>query len=471
MSTFPTIFESQFARSSGELVDELVLDPAIAEKLRDDMMASRKRDGDELLGFILCRRQRARGRERFIGVRPFVPHSFEQQGRSGIEIGADSHRELLNMLLNATDHQSFDLLQIHTHPGTASPSFSHVDDTSEQAYSKALHRLPNRPRVISGVMNETISQGLIRLWRNGKPLPIDVSDGFRPQIAAAIDANIDESWGDGSSLIEVAEIHERQRVFGAGAQLALGRLRIGVIGCGGIGAPFAETASRLGVADWVLIDPDVIETTNLNRVPFATLNDVRRKKAKVHHVARLIQRAAPGKARVRTFVNPIEDDCARKAISSVDLIVAATDNFASRFEAMKLGIENFRPVLSIATHVEKKPRGEPRIFARIALQNAVGEWCLACGKVIDLAEAALEKADYSIRESYARRGYVSGLPAPAVYWANVQAASIATGLIHGAIAGFVNTDNGVDWIVNLVSGERFEMDHAGPGCYTCANGR
>ncbi|NER05471.1 MAG: hypothetical protein F6K17_24195, partial [Okeania sp. SIO3C4] len=62
-------------------------------------------------------------------------------------------------------------------------------------------------------------------------------------------------------------IFARQEIFGNALQEQLNELTVTLIGCGGIGSVFAEVLGRLGVKNWVLIDHDSLETTNLNRMP------------------------------------------------------------------------------------------------------------------------------------------------------------------------------------------------------------
>jgi len=59
------------------------------------------------------------------------------------------------------------------------------------------------------------------------------------------------------------------------------QIRVGIVGVGGIGSVIAEELTHLGVADLTLVDPDVIEVSNLNRVVAATFNDIGQPKVDV----------------------------------------------------------------------------------------------------------------------------------------------------------------------------------------------
>lgn len=55
----------------------------------------------------------------------------------------------------------------------------------------------------------------------------------------------------------------------------LHRLKVGVIGAGGVGMPIISHLARLGVGELVVVDPDVVEPSNLPRLPEATRRDAR----------------------------------------------------------------------------------------------------------------------------------------------------------------------------------------------------
>ncbi len=53
--------------------------------------------------------------------------------------------------------------------------------------------------------------------------------------------------------------------FSASALERLGRARIGIAGCGGLGSNAAMLLARSGIEDFILIDHDLVDASNLNR--------------------------------------------------------------------------------------------------------------------------------------------------------------------------------------------------------------
>ena len=61
-----------------------------------------------------------------------------------------------------------------------------------------------------------------------------------------------------------------------------------VVGCSGTGSPLIEQLARLGVGRIVIVDPDHVETKNLNRIVNSTREDAYLRRPKVEVLARAI---------------------------------------------------------------------------------------------------------------------------------------------------------------------------------------
>ena len=63
--------------------------------------------------------------------------------------------------------------------------------------------------------------------------------------------------------------------------IKLSKLKIGIIGIGGIGCPLSQYLVNSGVKNLTLVDGDIIEKSNLNRQVLFNLKDIGRKKVEV----------------------------------------------------------------------------------------------------------------------------------------------------------------------------------------------
>lgn len=116
---------------------------------------------------------------------------------------------------------------------------------------------------------------------------------------------------------------DRQSFLGTDSDMVLARTTVGIVGLGGGGSHVAQQLAHVGIGCFVLIDPDTIEDTNLNRLVGGTWADIARKAAKVEIAKRLILAVRP-KARVR--VVKADWQTASEALKLCDVIVGGLDS-------------------------------------------------------------------------------------------------------------------------------------------------
>ncbi|HMG06495.1 MAG TPA: ThiF family adenylyltransferase, partial [Chthoniobacterales bacterium] len=104
---------------------------------------------------------------------------------------------------------------------------------------------------------------------------------------------------------------------------------VGVIGCGGLGSPAIHILVRSGIRRFVLVDPDMFEPSNLERLHGSTRSDVGASAYKVDILRRLIMSIAPD-ADVRTLVGNVLDGSVLDEILRCDIVLGCTDTQHSR---------------------------------------------------------------------------------------------------------------------------------------------
>ncbi|MEO1372952.1 MAG: ThiF family adenylyltransferase [Cyanobacteria bacterium J06635_10] len=425
----------------------LHIPPKMWSDFQKSMLESRMFN-EEVIGFFFCQRHQVSKRKiRYIPKSWVVPTAecYEHQSTDGLILSQRFHSYLLENHLFA----GLDLVHIHTHAGQNIPDFSYIDDRHESEYARFIaSNFPKKPRLISGVFNENLESGQFRMWdRKGREFE---EVHFMNSL---FEFSNPQDLTDNSDLM-----FARQQIFGENNQQILNQLKVGLIGCGGIGSIFVELLSRLGVRNWVLIDPDKLEQANLNRMTGATQEMVDQKWYKVHYVKHLIKKIYARGSHVKTLPIAIESELAQQEIANCDLIVVATDNHLSRKTAQELALQYMRPLACLGTHIDVKADGKPRMYCRITIPPMGGDWCLMCSNVINLQRAALESAPSSINHMAANAGYLEGVNDPSVFWLNSICASTASGVVHGIVSGFINVDSGIDWIYEFPSGEWRKTD-------------
>ncbi|AFZ11556.1 UBA/THIF-type NAD/FAD binding protein [Crinalium epipsammum PCC 9333] len=437
----------------------LHIPPQMWYQFRQVMQKARKTN-EEVIGFFFCKRhQLSKHQVRYLPKSWVVPEPdcYERQSISGLVLKQQFHLYLLHNHLIP----GLDVVHIHTHAGQGQLSFSCVDDRYESEYAKFLSStFKKKPRLISGIFDESLQNSQFRLWdRKGQ--------SFQK-------INFDKSWfaleEKTAYLPETELMFARQQVFGKTFQKQLGELSVTLIGCGGIGAIFAEQLGRLGVKKWLLIDPDRLETVNLNRMPAATPEMVKERWYKVHYVKQLIKRIYATGSSVKAMPVSITDESVQREVAATDLIVVATDNHYSRQVAQELALKYMRPLVCLGTHIDIQGNGTPRMYGRVTVPPLGGGWCLMCGNMINLRIAALELAPFEINHLAMQAGYLEGINNPAVFWLNSLCASSGVGVIHGMLSGFLNVDSGLDWIYDFSESNWLKTNTnylTGSDCYFC----
>ena len=123
----------------------------------------------------------------------------------------------------------------------------------------------------------------------------------------------------------------------------LASTRAVIVGMGGLGTPAAMALARAGVGELELIDPDVVEVSNLHRQPLYETNDVG--VAKVTAAARRLRTMAPA-LRVDVRQDRFTPEAA-EWLGGADVVLDGTDTIASKFElndaAVAVGIPPSSP--------------------------------------------------------------------------------------------------------------------------------
>lgn len=119
--------------------------------------------------------------------------------------------------------------------------------------------------------------------------------------------------------------------------------RVLIIGLGGLGSPVAMYLAASGVGQLVLVDPDRVELTNLQRQIVHTTERIGQDK-----VASAAQGLAALNAgvRVTTINHKLEGAALEAQVRLADAVVDATDNFASRFAINEACMRAGKPLIS-----------------------------------------------------------------------------------------------------------------------------
>lgn len=395
-------------------------------------------------GALLCGVAAEPGRRRLL-AREFIP---AVPGVDHVD-GTVGHAALTPAFVRRATRKAAALglayVAVHGHGRAPVAEFSGVDLCShERGYPALLDLLDGRPAgalVVSGDGHGVAAGDLF--------LP----DGERATIAriVVVGANITVLTDRPPAPAPAAlPRHDRQaRLVGAAGQNALARATVGVVGCGGGGIIVVEHLTRLGVGTVVTVDPDVVEPTNLSRLPGARRSDarpwaddprlpaslrrlgVRLRTPKVQLANRIVRAAAGGTRHVGLRADAT-DAHAAALVASCDYLVLAADSDRARHLINAVVHQYLVPAVQIGVKAQTSEDGELQdlfVVARPVLPDAGCLWCQGLINPSGLARESLPAAQRAAAD------YGTGQPAPSVVTLNGIAASLATTFVMLSLAG------------------------------------
>jgi len=333
------------------------------------------------------------------------------------------HPSFIMPLLKRARNESLSLILTHTHPFAVDAHFSSVDDEGERVLMPALFsRTGDCPHGALVITSEDCSA---RIWtkRNAEPQHLS------PVIEVGRHLRIHDRLGNSSPTIS-EQFDRSVRAFGAEGQATLASLSIGIIGLGGIGSVVAEQLAHLGVRKLLLLDPDVLEETNLNRLIGATRLDIGRPKVEV--AADLIRRINPQIEATAILGDVIMSNDARRILSS-DFLFCCTDSHGSRAVINQLAYQYMIPAIDLGVRVQVRAGTVESVTGRIQML-APGLPCLVCHNLLDPEEV---RRDLLSEEARTRDPYIVGAvePQPAVISLNSTVASLGVTMMLSAVVG------------------------------------
>lgn len=116
--------------------------------------------------------------------------------------------------------------------------------------------------------------------------------------------------------------------FGIDAQRKLKNARVLCIGAGGLGSPVTMYLAAAGVGVLGLVDPDVVEESNLQRQLLFSTADVGR--SKLEAAKERLEGINPN-VQVKLYPETFNASNARDIAAGYDVVIDGTDNFPTRY--------------------------------------------------------------------------------------------------------------------------------------------
>ena len=311
----------------------------------------------------------------------------------------------------------------HSHPllDEQTSNFSCTDDEGEVALADYLNvRLPETDHVALLVGRQGVK---VRRLATHELIELEEVGAYARFYGS----------GKDNGCSPYAEIFDRQvRAFGAAGQRILSRMRVGIVGLGGTGSVVALELAYLGVSNFLLIEPQTLETTNRNRVVGSRPDDIGIAKAEVarRHILDINPSAVVD---IDTANDGVLDVVCCEKLRTVDFVFLCTDSNASRAAVCKLCYQFLIPGIDVGVSIEARDGTLTAITGRTQMM-APGLPCLLCTSSInpDAIRRELMSAEQRAADPYFSE---DGEPQPAVISLNATMCSLATTMFLSAVAG------------------------------------
>ncbi|MGH6810784.1 MAG: HesA/MoeB/ThiF family protein [Methylocella sp.] len=378
-----------------------------------------------------------------------VPAPAEYEQRSEVSVRPSAAFRLA--LEKRASRAGLSLIYCHSHPlESGIPLFSRIDDETEMplaTYSRdRIGKMPHIALLVGAEgfrARELGCGGAVDLYEIGRRVILHFPANTTP----------------------LANEYDRQvQAFGEEGQRAIQALRVAIVGLGGTGSVVAQQLAYLGVRRFLLIDPQELEDTNLNRVVGAKSSDVGRPKVKI--ARRMIKQLVPD-AQVTAKQGNVLDKAVGRLVTDVDFIFCCTDSHGSRYFVNQLVYQYLIPCIDMGVVINVQDRRVTHFGGRVQML-APGIGCLACTDGILSPDEI--RYDLSNEGQRGADPYFLGrvnIKQPSVISLNSSAASAAVTMFLAAVAGIPSNSRsqvlrGIPGIVRTLE------DIPREGCVNCA---
>ena len=308
-----------------------------------------------------------------------------------------------NYILRAAEIAQKDgsgLVLLHSHPGADNWQFmSGPDYDTEASYAYLVQEITGHPLVgmTLATGNNTWSA---RHWHAGAGKQVK---GQHCANVRVIGDSFAVSWNH--ELRPPPRSNERQirsvSAWGECCQADLARRRVLVVGAGSVGLDVILRLAASGICRLTVMDFDLVQLYNLDRLIGATLRDARLKRAKTHVARREALRAATANDfQVDISHHSICEPEGLKLALDHDIIFCCVDKPWPRAVLNAMAYSDLIPVIDGGIRIDTLPDGRMRNAIWRSHVIRPERPCMSCNRQLNLAQVQLDKQDLFNKPEY-----------------------------------------------------------------------
>lgn len=318
------------------------------------------------------------------------------------------------------DRDELSIVTIHSHPN-GYDSFSEVDDENDKALFMSTCNWFDDDRPHGSAIMLPCGKIICRT--------VNEKGEFSPiQSVAAVGKDI-KFWKQTETEEPPAYGLRIAQTFGKGTFNLLKTLRVGVVGCSGTGSIIIELLARNCVGHLTLVDPDVVEEKNLNRIVNAHASDAKHSLPKVEVLKKAVAKMGTG-TKIDSYVADTYDAKAIEALVDCDILFGCVDSATGRYHLECIATAYFLPYFDVGVYLEADGKGGISHADAVARYVYPGSSSLMSRGVYTSEQITSEgwlRSDKAYYDQQIEAGYLKGVAEdqPAVMSVNMLAACLA----------------------------------------------
>ena len=339
--------------------------------------------------------------------------------------------------ISQIDKERLSVFTIHSHP-QGCDGFSITDDKNDIPLFHSICSWfdDDRPNG-SAIM---LPNGVIRARtcnRKGEFSPVDNVSVIGESI---------QIWPQVKSKDEIPDYAMRiSQTFGKGTFNLLRQLKVGVVGCSGTGSIIVELLARNCIGNLVLIDPDIVEKKNLNRIVNTTQRDAEEGIPKVEVLKEAIKKMGMD-TDAEVYQSDTYDKLSIELLTDCDVIFGCVDSAAGRYHLECISKAYFIPYFDVGVYLEADKKGGISQASAVSHYSHPDSRSLLDRGVYTSEQVTSEGWKHDDKKHYERQveeGYLKGVveDQPAVISVNMQAACLAFNDFLARLHNFRLDDN------------------------------
>jgi len=340
----------------------------------------------------------------------------------------------INGLIALCDANKLGVVFCHSHLDGL--RYSPSDDYGENRLANTLRKfIPKKAPIASLLFSNDDITG--RVWVPGSTKPVKLTEII---IIGHNIRRIPSVPVENNSQIDLK--YDRQvRAFGTNGQKIISQTKVGIVGLGGTGSPVAEQLVRLGVNDFVLIDPDTIDYSNLTRVYGIFDSDInkakRRFEFKVNVIKRHLVKINPS-IKVNAIPKNVVFTTVARELFDRDVIFLCTDEHWGRAIVNQISYQYMIPAINIGARISSSDGSITHANGVIDVLRPDNP-CLWCKQYLKSERIAAESIPHNHRKNLIDEGYVENLniKTPSVISLTSTIASLSVSIFMHMVTNFM----------------------------------